>query len=190
MTRGAVIDGQIFDAQREAERLRSEAEEDARRERERAEGEARRLRDAAVAEGLAAGRAEAAAELVRLRRTLEVTGALERDLATLGVRVAERILGRALELDPALVVDLVRAALAELRRARLAVVRVHPDDVAVIERALPRLAAAASGAELRILPDAEIAHGGCVVEAGGATVDARVETQLARLEAALGERGP
>lgn len=186
MTRGVVIDGAVFDAQREAERIRAEAAADARRVREEAQRDADALRARAVAEGQAAGRAEAAAALVQARRSV---AALEEQaragVVRVAIRVAERIVGRALEADPALCAEVCAAALGELRRARAAVLRLHPDDVPLVQARLPELRARAEGAELVLVADPGVGRGGCVVSCDAATVDARIETQLAALERAL-----
>jgi flagellar biosynthesis/type III secretory pathway protein FliH len=107
------------------------------------------------------------------------------DLVRLAVRIAERILGRELQLSPDAVADVAAAALAEAPGARRLLVRAHPDDLPALERARERLAAAVPDGELAFGGDPAIARGGCVIDAGGGEIDARLATQLAALERAL-----
>jgi len=75
---------------------------------------------------------------------------------------------------------LVRQACAELGAQEALRVRLHPDDVALIDT---RGGDGCSGAVL--VPDAAVSMGGCYVESASGTLDARLETQLAELAALL-----
>jgi len=167
--------GALLDAARlQADRLRAEA-------RQSGEGEGRARAEAAFTTLLVEARAEAE----QVRRAA-LPGA-----QTIAVRMAEKIVGRAIALDATAMADIARQAL-EAARARAGVVslRVHPEDWAAIETARPALAARlAKAVELRVVPDASVGRHGCVVESGAGRLDARLETQLAALErAAFGGR--
>jgi len=173
-----VIDGPVYDAKTEASRIVAEAH-----------AEAERIREQARDEGRAAGRAEVGELLARARRAVDRRiAAAEAEMRTLAVRIAERIVRRQLELAPEIVVDVARAALDEVRGRHDLVMRVHPDDVAVLEQARPGLLARLSvSAHILIRADAAVGRGGCVLESEVGTVDARLETQLAAIERALQE---
>jgi flagellar biosynthesis/type III secretory pathway protein FliH len=164
-------------ARAEATRIRSEAEsvcEEARR-RGRAEAEQ------GLMELLVGARAEA-----------DATRAGARDAAiTLASRMAERIVGHAVDLSPATMADIAARAL-EASRARAGAIkmRVHPQDLAALARERERLVARiASGAELRLVADDTVSRYGCIVETAAGRLDARLETQIAALEKVLlGER--
>jgi len=152
--------------------------------------ESERIRSAAREEGSRLGLARAqellaAAEEER-RRTL---AALEVDLAGLALAVAEKILGRAVE-EGGLAREMARRALARLPAAEEVAIRANPADVPSLQCALPALEAAAPQAgRLTVREDAEVGRGGAVVESATASVDARVEAQLAELGRALGGGG-
>lgn len=177
--RARVIRGSVYDAKSDAARIVADAHADAERVREQAR-----------AEGREQGRAEVAATLVAAQKLAaqRVAGA-EDELMTLGVRIAERILRRQLDLEPERVTDIARGALEQARAQRDLVMRVHPDDVSILERERPGLLARLSvSAQLLIRADESIARGGCVIDSDLGTVDARLEVQLAAIERALREQ--
>jgi flagellar biosynthesis/type III secretory pathway protein FliH len=102
-------------------------------------------------------------------------------------RMAERIVGRAVELSPELMGAIVAEALAASRaRAGAVVLYAHPEDLAAIERERPRwLARVAAEVEVRVVADPAIGRHGCVVETAVGRLDARLDTQLDALERAL-----
>jgi flagellar biosynthesis/type III secretory pathway protein FliH len=125
--------------------------------------EARRIREEARAEGHAEGVAAAVA-------------AAEPEIIRLAVQIAEKILARQLTLTPDAVADVVRSALQKVRARKSIVVRVHPEDVALVT-GLP--------ATVKVRADEGVARGGCVVETELGTLDARLASQLAAIERAL-----
>lgn len=73
--------------------------------------------------------------------------------------------------------DVVRLTVAAMREREQLVVRLHPDDAVLLEDGL-------DGA-LRIKADRTVVLGGCIVDGPGGSLDARFETQLDALRAAL-----
>jgi flagellar biosynthesis/type III secretory pathway protein FliH len=173
----------VATARAEAVRLVEEARAEAERLREEARAEAERLREEARAAALAAARAEIAEGLVAAARAREaaIAGA-EREVQTLALVAAGRIVGEELALSPERIVTIVRNVTERARRARGVEVRVHPDDAVALERAV--------GASLRIIPDPTITRGGCVVTSELGIVDARVEVQLDAMARILGCESP
>ncbi|MCU0313840.1 MAG: type III secretion system stator protein SctL, partial [Solirubrobacteraceae bacterium] len=184
---GAVIPAEVHDAHREAQRLLAEA----RAEGARVVASAADAREAARREGRDEGREEGLAEvtglLVRARALAAATRAeASADLRTLAVRIAEKVLGRALAAAPELAGDLCAAALEAARHQREITLRVHPDDLAAVEAARPRLRQLLLRApDLALRADPTVGRGGCVVETEVGAIDARLETQLAAIERAL-----
>jgi len=186
---GAVIPAEVHDAHREAQRLIAEA----RAEAARVVADADAAREAARREGRERGREEAFAEVTALlvrARTLAAAArtAAAADLRTLAVRIAEKVLGRALQAAPELAGDLCAAALEAARHQREITLRVHPDDLAAVAAARPRLQDLLVRApDLALRADPAVGRGGCVVETEVGVIDARLETQLAAIERALAE---
>jgi flagellar biosynthesis/type III secretory pathway protein FliH len=185
---GRVVPAAVVDATEEATRILARAEEDAAVLRMAVHEEI----EAAKQAGFAAGREEGMATISGL--LLAARAQVDRDLAAakdtalvLARRMAEKIVGRAIDLSPELMNQIVAQALASCRaRAGKIVLRVHPEDLASIEAGRPQWAAAvASNIDVRLLPDATVEHGGCVVDTPSGRVDARLQTQLDALERAL-----
>jgi flagellar biosynthesis/type III secretory pathway protein FliH len=123
------------------------------------------------------------------------------EVVRLALRIGELVTKRAVAADPDRAADQVGAILQALTRPTRAVVAVHPDDRATVERALPALAARIAGAQhVELVADESLSRGSCVLRAaGGGEIDGTIETQLGRIAAALlpaedpagaGEAGP
>jgi flagellar biosynthesis/type III secretory pathway protein FliH len=178
---GHVVPAAVLTAEAEAAQVRARAEEDAtalRAETERAGFEA----------GKQAGLAQVSALLLAARAQAERDLASAKDAAiVLARRMAERIVGRAVELSPELMGEIVAEALVASRaRKGTVVLRAHPDDLAVVERERPHwLAGVAAGLDVRVVADPAVGRHGCVVDTAVGRVDARLDAQLDALERAL-----
>jgi flagellar assembly protein FliH len=141
--------------------------------------------DSGFAAGREAGLAEVTALVTAARADAEEVRARARDAAVLlGRRMAEKIVGHAVEVSPAVMGDIVAQALAASRaRAGTVTVRVHPDDLAGVEQA--RAAWGERGVVVRFVADAGVGRHGCVVETPVGRVDARLAAQLEALARAV-----
>lgn len=189
---GRVVKGPVLDARAEANTILEAARRQAAEVLAAAAADAERVRGEARAAGMAEARAEAAAMMVSARADAEQVRQEARETAlALAARIATKIAGRTIALDPAVVVDIAEQSLAECRaREGRVVLRVHPDELATIQRQRPRLASRLeAAAELELIADPEIAPRGCVVETPIGRVDAQLATQLDALERALLQDG-
>jgi flagellar biosynthesis/type III secretory pathway protein FliH len=113
----------------------------------------------------------------------------ERDLeraVTLATVLAERLVGQALALDPALVVSLAREALTEARGARRVRLEAHPDDVESLRAELAAVGLGTpGGVAVEVIANDALARGGLTVHTDLGTLDARLQPRLERLAAAL-----
>jgi type III secretion system HrpE/YscL family protein len=187
----AIVEGEVYEARLEAERLLTEARADAERLRAEVAGELERARHQAESEGRERGLQAVTELLVGARAAAaRARSSAEPELRTLAVRIAEKILGRELELRPELVVDVVAEALRHAGQPRELVLRCSPDDLAALERGKPRLLERLSQAQaVRLRADDTVPRGGCIIETELGVVDARLSTQLEAIERALrGER--
>lgn len=116
---------------------------------------------------------------------------IEPELVRLSVSIAEKILGRELELRPESVVDLVRNSIKRLRDREHLRVSVNPRDVAQVKEAREDLIAAVDGVrKLDIVEDRRVDPGGCVIESPNGTLDARIRTQIDEISRVLGDLMP
>jgi flagellar assembly protein FliH len=163
-------------------------------------GHAKGLEEGRAA-GEAGARAAAAAQLERLSRAWgEALASFEQqraamlteakqDVLALALLLTRRVVKRAIEADPSLVVDQAGAVISAAARSSRLVLRVHPEDEAMVRDALPTIAQG-RGEHVEVRGDATLSRGSCVAgSAGGGVVDASIETQLDRIAVALVGRG-
>lgn len=143
--------------------------------------------------GLEAARQEVTARAAALDKALD---ALARPFEELDHRfhdevvelvraVSRQLLRRELRLDPTHVVGVVREGLAALPMAATGiVVRMHPEDAAVVRECL---APEAGERHWRLETDALLERGGCVIVTAQSQVDGRLETRLGRTIATMFE---
>ncbi len=166
------------------------AEEQARRIRVDAEEARDRVRAQAHEEGRRDGLAAAAAELARAAAERDrLLASAQREVASLAVAVARKVLGRELACGAA-VADLAAQALAEARERRAVLLRAHPDDVPAIRAAEGPLSAILVRAALELREDPSLARGSVVVDTEAGTIDGGIEAQLEHLGRALAEALP
>ena len=142
----------------------------------------------AAPSGADAVAAEVTEVLVAARAAANADRVAAKDAALLLARkMAEKIVGRSVEVDPDVMREIAAQALAAAKPGMQAVLlRVHPDDLALIEGTRAKwLAEAAAKADVRMVADASVGRHGCVVETSVGRLDARLQTQLDALERAL-----
>jgi len=184
---GGVVPRKVFDASKEAERILAEAQAQA----QTIVAEAEAVREAARQQGFEEGRQEGLAQVTQTLRDAALIREnarrdAARDLSTLAVRIAEKVIGRVLEQQPEVIAHIVAEALEAARHQRDIIVRVNPQDLATIEQARPHLVTLLERApDLKLRSDPTIGRGGCIVETEVGVIDARLETQLQAIERAL-----
>jgi|GEM_PF-2452454 len=102
----------------------------------------------------------------------------EHEVASLALAIAEKIVGRLGQEQKELITWTVNRALNELTITGPFSLRVHPDDAAYLDQAWSGVNSDGETYAWKLVPDAEIEQGGCVLVCGPATVDARLSSQL------------
>src|SRR5690606_18935682 len=98
------------------------------------------------------------------------------------LKVAEKLVHRVIEVDPSVVTDQVAGALAHVLRPLEVIVRLNPEDQPILQEALPDLMDEFQRLEhVKLVEDAEVTRGGCVVTYGEGEIDATIETQIRRV---------
>lgn len=110
---------------------------------------------------------------------------LHEELIALGIAIAEKLLGAALELAPQRVTQIAAEVLRAPSCGPPLLVRVHPEDLEALRGALPTLQAAAQTEALALVADATVARGGLLVEGAHALRDGQLATQLRTVAVAL-----
>lgn len=102
--------------------------------------------------------------------------------------IAEKIVDRQLTLEPAWTVEQIKKLLQRRKEKGTIALCVSPSQFAYIQDAREELLNAVdSQAELEILPDASVQDHGCVIRSAYGSIDARIDTQLREIKAALQE---
>jgi flagellar assembly protein FliH len=165
------------------------------RRRSTAETRAERIAAArGYADGLARGQAEVAAavaaagalaaELERLAPRDAARAAVA--ISRLALVVAERILGRAVVVDPALLVEVIERAAAAINGSPTARVILHPTARPIVEAAwIARYGTAHLGKRWLFEADPSLSPGGCRLVYEHGFVDASLETQIEELRRAV-----
>jgi len=165
----------VTQARRQAEALLAGAQADAEDVRAQARQTGRQEGLAQVTELLVAARVQAEA----LRRQAVTS------LVPLAIRVAEKVLGREIQMRPELVETQVIEALDQVSWCRRIVIRVAPEDLDILKRRRSDLMARLPEASLDLIGDPEITRGGCLIDSEAGQIDATLETQLAAIERTL-----
>jgi len=176
---------------REEVEARFAAERIVREAHARAEAILAEARAQAVAAGAQAGQdareqahTQAIAQWVAVRRAEDarLQAATDRAVA-LAVLLAERLVGAALEVDPARIATLAQGVVAEARGARRATLDAHPVDAQHLRDQLASLGLAAESVEVR--DDPSLARGALRLHTDVGTLDAQLAPRLERLAVAL-----
>ena len=150
--------------------------------------EARRL---GRAEGEQAARAQISSQIdainLRVARAVEELSAFkatlrreaEQDIVKLAVAIARKVLQREIAVDPEALVGLVKVALDKIDLRELHNVRVHPDQVEGVQRALQSIG---TPRRIEVQGDATLECGAAVFETSRGALDVSVETQLRQIE--------
>ena len=191
----------------EAERVLAQAHDDAERIRDEVRGEAWAEAHAqaqarfevaleeSIAEQAAAFEQARAAVIERIEEAAsERLEELEQELAGLIASMAEKVIRRKVKAEDDVVLDVVRATIAQAAGANRLTVRVAASDEPLVREATAELLALTKGAaELEIVADPGVGPGGCIVETERGRFDARIETQIellgAEVERVLGGGG-
>lgn len=187
-----VIDRATLLAHAEARQILEEAEARAAEVLERSLASAEETRKRAIDEGRARGLQEwqtRLAELAEARgRLVEET---EPRIVELALQLAEKVLRRRLEAEPADLLPVVSESLQVLRGAGGSLVlRVHPGTAPALERSKRELLARdPRWRHLDVVADESMDPCGCRIESELGVIDVGVDTQIAALRRALLQGG-
>ena len=184
---GRIIKQDVMAAREEGKQLVDAAREEAARILEEARVTAEQMRETAREEGYTDGITRLNELALQFQATHDRLLEESRgELIRLGVRVAEKILGRELEVNPEALTDLVIRAIRGIRHERRIQIRVSPEDMERARAGHARLLEeVGAGREIEFREDTSIKAGGCIVETDLGIIDARLDTQLRVLERAL-----
>jgi flagellar assembly protein FliH len=110
----------------------------------------------------------------------------ERELVELALKIATQVIHDEVTQRPEVIISQAQTALAKIKEEGVITIRVHPLMLEVLRNASPRLLDGLGPAtRLHFEPDPAISPGGCMVETQHKIVDARLNSQAARIGTAL-----
>ncbi|MHB0912669.1 MAG: FliH/SctL family protein [Armatimonadota bacterium] len=111
---------------------------------------------------------------------------IEPELLKLSVDIAGKIVRHEVDEQQEFVLGTVKAGLKQLRDRHEINIRVNPGDYELLRNRKDDVACSCDGIRnLEVIDDRRVGRGGCVIESGHGSLDARIETQLGEVERAL-----
>ncbi len=108
----------------------------------------------------------------------------KKDIIELALAIAQKVIGKAVSLDPSNLDSIYANALSAAGKPEPARIHVHPED-----RALSRIDTLLESHAVDIIDDPEVGRSGCKIAFGGAELDATLETMLNTLGGAMRGQG-
>jgi flagellar biosynthesis/type III secretory pathway protein FliH len=157
--------------------------------------EANAILENAQREGFETGLQEAEAEIAKLRESIaelmngreEALLSVADDIAALAVEVAQRVIKTEVSCDNSLVMSVVRDTIQKAgRNNKTILIKLHPDDTALVKKSLKDEPVPNLQAELIIMDDPTVDPGSCIIETNSGLIDASFSTQLGVLQQLFG----
>lgn len=184
--KGSLVKNSVVEAEQEAAEIRRNAEEYAAEIVREAHQSAKDLKEAGYKEGFESGLSELIENVVATAKIREhAVNEAEEQIIELSVAIARRIIGKELASREDAVIDIVESGIRHVRHKHKLLIRVNPLDVETVVLESERLEKRTGGRYIDVVPDTDVAAGGCIIESESGTVDARVETQLRVLQRGL-----
>jgi type III secretion protein L len=185
-----IIKGDVYSATNKAreilQKAQGEAEEIIRKAIEQREKE----KKDGFQEGYQEGLAQVTELLVKARTEYEqMLRTASKDMLELSFKISEKIIGKQLELDKSIIMDIVAQALQTVRQSKQITVRVNPDDAKALKATKEELLELLGhGRMIDVVEDKKVEKGGCIIESEVGIVDAQLSKQLDRLKKVLTEK--
>lgn len=185
--RRGVVNAEEYEARTTAKQIVAEAQQKA----EEIKAEALRFKEEVFAkardEAKADVQARAAEELARAKMQAgQIIAGAEQEVLELALKVAQKIIGRDLEREPEVLMDIVANCTEAARSSKAMILRVHPEDGKLLREKRPRLMELIGRAvDLSIRDDSEVERGGCMIQTEYGKIDGQIRTQFEMLRNVL-----
>ncbi|MHB2018836.1 MAG: FliH/SctL family protein [Candidatus Xenobia bacterium] len=110
------------------------------------------------------------------------------EIARLALRVAEKVIGHAANVDEEIVLHTIKQALERVKARETITVRVNPVDVEFVRMNKDQFERMVEGLKsFDVTGDPKVDRGGCIIETNLGNVDARIQTQMMVITQAFAE---
>jgi len=181
---GVVLKSDVVHAMSSAEKILAEARENARELLDKAKADAAGIREEARRAGYEEG-------LTQLTQTIHdaktqygrMLNNSEQEMLKLSLKIAERIIGRCVEVEPHMMLEIIHKAIESLKYQKEIRIRVNPEDLGYPkDNKMELYTMLGESKEIEIVEDLLVGRGGCIIDTEIGTIDARLETQLRVVE--------
>lgn len=112
----------------------------------------------------------------------EIISSSEEEILKLSVAIAEKIIRHELELNPEIVVNIIKSAINELKDREEVKIIVNPSFANLLMNQSEELKETVNGLKnLKILEDKSIPADGVIIESGESRIDARLDSQISEI---------
>ena len=122
---------------------------------------------------------EAILEIGKTRSSLY--SQIEREVVTLAVAVARKIVHREIQVDPDIIQTLVRVALSHVAEKSAVTIHLNPVDYNYLLDRRGELSQS-EGRDISLLADKSIERGGCLIQTNCGDIDARIDEEFRTVE--------
>lgn len=185
--RAQVVNAEEFEARTTAKDIITKANEEAAQ----IKAEALRFKEEVAAkareEAKADVQARSAEELARAKlQAGQIIADSQKDVLELALMCANKIIGRDLERQPELVLEIVANCTEAARSSKAMVVKVNPEDGKRLRASMPRLLELIGrSVDISVRDDNDVERGGCIIRTEYGTIDGQIRTQIDMLRNVL-----
>jgi type III secretion protein L len=182
-----VVPAKEFTELLNAQELLEKAQEDVEKYKAQAAEEAEKQRQKAVQEGFEEGMGKWANQLAHLEKTLEdKLKQMDASVAQVALLAAKKIVGKQLEYDKTLVVDIIANALKPVTHHANILIYVNKADLEAVEAAKPRLRQLFDRLKtLTVAARDDVQPSGVIIETEAGIINAQLDQLWKSLEAAF-----
>jgi len=105
----------------------------------------------------------------------EISAQIEKELVTLAIKIAQKVVGREVNLDEHIALEMTKRSLKQIDSRALAEVHLNPEDLTFIQEKQGEIDFHGS---LKLIEDQSVSKGGCLVHTETGDLDARIESQF------------
>lgn len=178
-----VVNAEEYDARQRAQEIVEKAQVEAQRIISEAEAKRDEVYSRARDEARAEAQAKAAEEIAKAKiQAGDILERTETEIIDLSLKIAAKVIGRDLEREPDIVVDIVATAMESARAAKAMTIRVNPEDGKLLRDKRPRLMELIGRAiDIAVRDDPEVERGGCIIQTDYGIIDGQLKTQFEML---------
>ncbi len=182
-----IIPNETFASLIDAQEILRRVKKDTKQYKTEAATEIEQLREEAKKEGFDKGFSEWIGKVAELEEEIKkVRKDNERDVVTLALKAAKKIVGRELEISELTIVDIIKNSLRAVAQHKKVTIYVNKKDLDIVEKQREQIKPLFENLEvLSLRPREDIKTGGCIIETEAGIINAQLEDQWLVLEHAF-----